>query len=72
MRRGMLLSAWVVVATVAVGACGPRAGTLEGAAAALGTASMNAIEFSGIGPMVPVRAGAKPDTAMAAVRRLGL
>jgi glyoxylase-like metal-dependent hydrolase (beta-lactamase superfamily II) len=33
----------------AVAACGPRAGTLEGAAAALGSASLNSIEFSGSG-----------------------
>ena len=38
-----------VIAIVVVAACGPRAGTLDGAAAALGPASLNSIEFSGSG-----------------------
>ena len=49
MRREMLRSTWVVVVAGALSACGPRPGTLEGAAAALGTASLNSIEFSGSG-----------------------
>ena len=49
MRHVMRRAISVVVVTVTVAACGPRAGTLEGAAATLGTASLNSIEFSGSG-----------------------
>ncbi len=45
----MRLRILIVLTTLAAAACGPRAGTLEGAAAALGTASLNSIEFSGSG-----------------------
>jgi len=48
MRR--LLITVVGIATVAASAaCGPRAGTLEAANAALGTAQINSIQFSGTG-----------------------
>ena len=48
MRRfhSLLVGAAVFAASVA---CGPRAGTLEGAAAALGVADLQSIEFSGPG-----------------------
>ena len=48
MRRfhSLLVGAAVFTASVA---CGPRAGTLEGAAAALGVADLQSIEFSGTG-----------------------
>ncbi len=49
MRHSMNLRTCVVLATLAMAACGPRAGTLEGAAAALGTSNLNSIEFSGSG-----------------------
>ena len=47
MRRAICLVGVIVIVVVA--ACGPRAGTLDGAAAALGSASLNSIEFSGSG-----------------------
>ena len=48
MRR--LLITVVGIATVAASvACGPRAGTLEAANAALGTAQINSVQFSGTG-----------------------
>ena len=44
---------WITVVAVATAAasvaCGPRAGTLEAANAALGAAQMNSIQFSGTG-----------------------
>ena len=48
MRRLILMGLGLAVAG-AIAACGPRAGTLEGAAAALGAARCNPIEFSGSG-----------------------
>ena len=47
MRRIGLLSIGLTVALSA--ACGPRAGTLQGAAGALGATSMSSIQFSGSG-----------------------
>ncbi|HVQ12784.1 MAG TPA: hypothetical protein VMS40_04305, partial [Vicinamibacterales bacterium] len=48
MRR-LLITAVAIATMAASAACGPRAGTLEAANAALGTAQVNSIQFSGTG-----------------------
>jgi len=48
MRRSLILALAIVWALTAA-TCGPRAGTLEAANDTLGTAQINAIEFSGAG-----------------------
>ena len=49
MPRVMLQRMSVVVVVSALAACGPRAGTLEGAAETLGAANLRSIEVSGSG-----------------------
>src|SRR5262245_23998126 len=51
--EGTMRRLWITVVLTAIAAasaaCGPRAGTLEAANAALGTAQINSIQFSGTG-----------------------
>ena len=47
--RGVRIGALSVVMAMAVAGCGPKAGTLDGAAQHLGVAALRSIEFSGTG-----------------------